>query len=182
MSGDWYQPHLDALIDAVWKSGDDIGTNVVLPDVGTVNLPGRAWSVEVYCQEQSHAERPYDIGKFYLRIFSGYPVELWAWEPRRRRHRRGRSAALRRQRQQGTSVFHPGPQHLIGDTLLPEVHNGKFRGVEMRYPLKCNACNLSLPWRQVRPREEDRLQIELDKRAIAGLSRVALSELVARLT
>lgn len=142
-------------------------------------IGGRVWwSILLYCDEESHnREKPWDIGDFQLIVDHGYPLPVWSYQQRGRRRRSGGY-----RRRSGTSAFDTNAQHLIGNRLLPNLHNaGEFdiSKVDVRYPLRCGKCDLSLPWRRRHMRGEDKLQIELDKRAIAGVSQVALSELVA---
>lgn len=153
-------------------------------------LGGKSWAIAIFCQEASHAEKRWDIGQFYLRVHPGYPVPSWNWEPTGKRGRGGQAGArraVRRAGQPGMSAFVSGPQYLIGDRPVPQIHRtGEFvgRGVEERYPLKCGLCNLSAPRRRRRglSRNDDLLQVALDEYAIAGVSQIPLRVLVAILT
>lgn len=179
-----YQDHEAAVRAALGHHGDYVRD----PKTGIPVSPIRqTWLILVYCREESHAAKRWEIGDFWLRVPpSADAVPFWQWQPRRIRHRK---RAGQPRQQTGTHAFPPG-QHLIGTRLLPshsdssphDLARAEGLRVESRYPLKCSMCDLSLPWRQNLERYEDPLQIELDKRAIAGVSQVALAELVAKLT
>lgn len=154
------------------------------------------WSVEVYCQEPSHTEKRWEIGTFILEdLGPNHPLNSWLWRPRAKRHRAGKGNRERERlwRASEDKLATPGPQILIGDTPLPQNrdYGSSPNATRWRYPLKCGSCGLSLPWSdrsidvdtgESTNRGADRLQIELDKLAIAGAPDVPLSRLVAKLT
>ena len=126
------------------------------------------WSILVYCDDESH-EKHWDIAEFRITTnpYSSDGLSFWMY------HQRGR----KRQRR-GESVLNINQQHLAGDRYMsqPRQFGISVSQADVRYPLKCK-CGESLPWRRANIRADDRLQIELDKLAIVGASRIALSAL-----
>jgi hypothetical protein len=179
------------------KALADHGHDCRLPS-GEIIPAGKYWTILVYCQEPSHSEKCFEIGEFTLLAYVPHgqlpelsledlkPMPLWRYQPRRTRHRGGRTQTQRRQRRQdGTAVFGTAAQHLIGDQVLPvSFHPGEFNpaAVAERYPLKCKRCGLSVPHRQRQNRGEDIMQDALDERLIAAVDRVSLRELAAILS
>jgi hypothetical protein len=180
---------MDAPEQAVCAAVTKHGCEMELPDYG----PCLHWCVMVVCREPSH-EKPREIGTFTLvfdpdliREFNeGSECSLPPWEYRQRKRRRRAVAAYNRRRPDGQyETFADDAQYLVGNRLLPHVGDGSenHAGFEIRYPLRCGACDLSVPWRWRQPqhRSEDELQLLLDEYAIAGKGEITLSAIVARL-
>lgn len=154
-------------------------------------------SIEVYCQEKSHEDERWDMGRFELEtVGPDEPLGIWIWCPRASRRRGGRKNRSRRDKLLEAG-YEPassnGPQLLFGNWPVPQhVHDPESspEPIRIRHPLKCGRCDLSLPRRdrslddtgaRAVSRNEDRLQIVLDILLIAGVPKISLSALAARM-
>jgi hypothetical protein len=147
-------------------------------------LAGRnIWSIMIYCHEPSHSDKPWDIDTFRLILSSqSAPLPFWEAHSVRTVRRDGRAAiAARRNEQYLSGNRQRQIQQLPSEApVVPD-------DVDIRYPLRCKKCDLSIPRRRRRIRQEDDLQIALDKVLVAdagrgippGESRVSLTELGA---
>jgi hypothetical protein len=190
--------HEQAVYAALAEHGHGVSLPRLASLVKAINAvvdPGsKGWFVDVYCREPSHDEKCWNIGTFTIVIGPGAPSALpfelqmtgslprWRFVPKSHSRSRGRLREHRIQKGD-TSRFSTNAQHLVGDRLVPKLHEpGEFTSeVDERYPLKCGACDLSVPWRQSASRRDDALQLLLDDYAIAGVSEIPLRVIAATL-
>jgi hypothetical protein len=133
------------------------------------------WTILVYCDDESH-EKPWNIGEFRITTqLCDEWLSFWMY------HERGARRRYKHQLNRGeTSVVNFNEQHLApGDRFMrkPREFGTSVEQADVRYPLRCPKCGLSMPWRRHSVRREDALQNALDDLAIAGESDVALSVL-----
>jgi hypothetical protein len=120
--------------------------------------------IEVYCQEASHAEKRWRIGTFERLEGDDH----WHMD-----------AHLARGGQKQTVS---GSRRLpLVLTANPAEADRIMAAARERYPLRCRRCTLELPISDGSATMR-RLQSMLDKLALAGVSEVPLSALIARFT
>jgi hypothetical protein len=124
------------------------------------------YEIQLYCQEPSHAEKCWNVCRFFGRIDEdGEPSGGWmidflsADQPIKR-------------------------QMLAGNRRLPHVIIGDEsdcdeKSLAGRWPLRCRKCNLSVPIREGTAMF-DRLMSMLDELARHGVSEVSLAAIAAR--
>lgn len=132
---------------------------------------GAAFAIDVYCDDESHAQRRWDITTFV--IDPSHTPPTWGLYAESKKWRSGHGQQLTRAHAD-TRVVLRGNRRLTGDALTDDSLADPE--VRVRYRLRCKLCGRSDEFRG------EKMHVALDRMALGGVSHVSLARLAAILS
>lgn len=129
---------------------------------------GEPFAIDVYCDDDSHSEQPYDVLTFVINPVDQPP--MWDIYVESKKWRRGHGQQRIRAHADSRVVLR-GNRRLTDDEITADIFADPE--VRVRYRLRCERCRRSLRFRG------EKLHPVLDRKALDGLPRISLARLAA---